>query len=72
MDSPRLYALWDDRGRWLRLSDGAVDVRTSPDGLLAHLAYRAKAFRPSQRAEAEHGHVVELVPRALVEYPDRS
>ena len=72
MNPPRLYALWDDRGRWLRLSDGAIDVRTSPDGLQAHLAYRAKGPKASQRAEAEHGRVVELVPAYRVVYPDRS
>ena len=72
MNPPQLYALWDDRGAWLRTSDGMIDVRSKPDGLLAHLAYRAKSSHAAHLAEAEHGHVVELCPRFLVEYPDRS
>ena len=72
MTPPRLYALWDDRGHWLRTSDGAIDVRTSPDGLRAHLAYRSGSSHAAHLAEAAHGHVVELCPRFPVEYPDHS
>ena len=65
MNPPRMYALWDDRGHWLRVSAGAIDVRTSPDGLLAYLAYRSKSDKDYQNAEHEHGHVVELVPAEI-------
>jgi len=58
----RLFGLWDDRHGWRRLSDGGMDLRTSPDGLSAHLAYRAKSDKSYQRAEAVHGGVIELVP----------
>ena len=72
VNPPHLYALWDERGGWRRLSDGGIDIRTRPDSFHAYLAYRAKSSHAAHLAEAAHAHVVELCPRSVVACPGRS